>query len=194
MSQFEYAMVLVSIIVGLGITHILSALGTAVQRLQGYGPGIRLELAYLSWVGYVFGWLVSFWWFEFKWSELRPEFDVGLFLFLMLYAVLLFSLTIVLVPHRLAIVADSWAYFSSIRKWFFSGLLLVNAVDLVDTFMKGIDWGLRPSYLFLWSLVTLAGIAGLKSRTRAVQATLGVSLFLAQIAFSFTDLGVLGAW
>lgn len=194
MSHFEYAMVLVSIIVGLGITHILSALGTAVQRLQGHGPKIRLELAYLSWVGYVFGWLVSFWWFEFKWSELAAEFGVGLFLFLMLYSVLLFSLAIVLVPHRLAIVTDSWAYFDSIRVWFYSGLLLVNAVDLVDTFMKGLDWGLRPSFLLLWSLITLAGIVGLRSRKRAVHATLGVSLFVAQIAYSFTDLGTLGAW
>jgi len=47
MSAFEYAMVLISIIVGLGITHILAALGNSVQRIRGYGPAIRLEITCL---------------------------------------------------------------------------------------------------------------------------------------------------
>ena len=35
MEPFEYVMVLVSIIVGLAITHILAALGAALERLLG---------------------------------------------------------------------------------------------------------------------------------------------------------------
>jgi hypothetical protein len=35
MGTFEYVMVLVSIIIGLALTHILSALGAAVHRLRG---------------------------------------------------------------------------------------------------------------------------------------------------------------
>lgn len=45
MSGFEYAMVLVSIIIGLGVTHILTSLGSAVHRLRGHGKPLRLELA-----------------------------------------------------------------------------------------------------------------------------------------------------
>jgi hypothetical protein len=37
MSAFEYAMDLISIIVGLAIAHVLSALGNAVQRIRGMG-------------------------------------------------------------------------------------------------------------------------------------------------------------
>ena len=79
MSPFEYAMVLISIIVGLGITHILSSLASAVHPLRGDGPPVQLEVTYLSWVGFVFVWLVTFWWFEFKWNELALEFGFGLF-------------------------------------------------------------------------------------------------------------------
>ena len=141
MSPFEYAMVLISIIVGLGITHILSGLGAAVHRLRGHGPPIHLEIAYLAWVGFIFSQLLFFWWWEFKWSELVSEFGVGLFLFLVLYAVSLFSLAVILVPHQLSVVDDSWEYFLSIRGWFYGGLLVMNAIDLADTFMKGVDWG-----------------------------------------------------
>ena len=74
MSTFEYAMVLISIIVGLGITHILSNLGTAVHRLRHHGPAIRLESNYLAWIAFVFSWLVNIWWWEFKWSELAADF------------------------------------------------------------------------------------------------------------------------
>ena len=72
MSPFEYAMVLISIIIGLGITHILSSLASAVRPLRGDAPRVHLEITYLSWVGFIFVHLVTFWWFEFKWSELAP--------------------------------------------------------------------------------------------------------------------------
>ena len=93
MNAFEYAMVLISIIAGLGITHILANLGTAVHRLRHHGPAIRLEINYLSWIAFVFCWLVNFWWWEFKWSELAADFGFDLFVFLVLYATSLFLLS-----------------------------------------------------------------------------------------------------
>jgi len=38
-------MVLTSIIIGLGITYILIGLGSAVERLRGHGPRLRLSQA-----------------------------------------------------------------------------------------------------------------------------------------------------
>ena len=48
MDSFEYIMVLVSIVIGLGITHILSSIGSAIHR-KNYGitgsvePGLMLQ-------------------------------------------------------------------------------------------------------------------------------------------------------
>jgi hypothetical protein len=64
--SFEYVMVLVSIVIGLAITHVLSAFAAAVHRLRGHGDPIRLDAVYLLWTGYVMIWLVSFWWWEFQ--------------------------------------------------------------------------------------------------------------------------------
>lgn len=194
MSAFEYAMVLISIIVGLGITHILAALGNSVQRIRGYGPAIHLEITYLTWVAFVFFWLVSFWWFEFKWRELAPEFGVGLYLFLVLYAVALFSLAVILVPHRLEVVDDSWEYFVSIRGWFYGGVLIVNAIDLVDTFLKGFDWGTRTGYIIFWLVTVTAAILGLITKRRWVHMALGITLLLYNVIFTAFDTPVLGRW
>jgi hypothetical protein len=194
MSPFEYAMVLISIVIGLGITHILSSLASAVHPLQGDRPPVHLEITYLSWVGFIFVWLVTFWWFEFKWSELAPEFGFGLFSFLVLYAVLLFSLAVMLVPRRLWVVGDSWEYFLSIRLWFYSGLLLLNAIDLADSFLKGVEWGSRFTGLTYCGAVTAAGIIGLTTTRRGVHTALGITLLLSNIALTFYDNAVLGGW
>jgi hypothetical protein len=194
MSSFEYAMVLISIIVGLGVTHILSALSSAVHRLRHHGAAIRLEVAYLAWVAFIFSWLLQFWWFEFKWNELAPEFGFGLFFFLVLYAVALFSVAVILVPHRLSIVDDSWEYFLSIKGWFYAGVLLLNAIDLADTFMKGTDWGFRLSYVSYWVALTTAAVVGLSTTRRSLHAGFGLVMLLWIHAITFYDQAVLGRW
>jgi hypothetical protein len=194
MSTFEYAMVLISIIVGLGIAHILSALGSAVQRLRGFGPAIHLGITYLSWVAFVFFWLVSFWWFEFKWRDIAPEFGLLLFLFLVTYAVALFLLTVILVPHHLEVVDDSREYFVSIRGWFYGGLLAVNGIDLADTFLKGFEWGTRSGYIVYWSAVTGAAILGLITKRQWVHSALGIGLLVYAIVFTALDTPTLGRW
>lgn len=192
MTAFEYAMVLISIIVGLATTHILSSLGTAVHRLRGHGKPLRLEINYLIWIGFIFGWLVQFWWWEFKWSVIATEFDFGLYSFLVLYAVALFLLTVVLVPHNLSVVEDTWEYFLAIRQWFYGGLLALNAIDLVDTFMKGWEWGLRESYSWYWPAVTIAGIVGLLTTRRNIHIALGLVLLTWSNVLTFYEQFVLG--
>lgn len=194
MGSFEYAMVLVSIVVGLGITHILSSLGSAVHRIRGHGRPLRLELNYLVWIGFMFGWLVQFWWFEFKWSELEPQVGFLLFGFLVLYSVTLFLVTVILVPHHLTVVDDTWQYFLSIRPWFFGGLLILNAIDLIDTFLKGFDWGMRSTYLWYWLTVTASAVIGLVTKRRIVVLALGLLLLIWSNLLTVYEQGVLGGW
>lgn len=194
MSAFEYAMVLISIIIGLGITHILSSLGSAVHRLRGHGRPLRLELNYLVWIAFIFGWLVQFWWWEFKWTTLDSDIDFRLYSFLVLYAVAVFMVAVILVPHHLAVVDDSWEYFLSIRPWFFGGLLAINVLDLVDTFMKGWQWGVRESYLWYWLAVTVFAVTGLLSTRRRVHLAMGLVLVAWSNGLTFYEQFVLGGW
>jgi len=109
--QFEYVMVLVSIIVALAITHLLMAIAETIHRIRGLGEPIKLDIVYALWIGYVFIWLVSFWWWEFKFQETAVEWSLGLYFFIVAYAALLFLLATILVPHRMRGVSNGYDHF-----------------------------------------------------------------------------------
>ncbi|MEJ2548803.1 MAG: hypothetical protein P8125_13500 [Gemmatimonadota bacterium] len=194
MGAFEYVMVLVSIVIGLAITHLLNALAAGVHRLRGHGEPLRLEAVYLLWVGFLLIWLVSFWWWEFKFQEIESEWSFGLYLFVISYAVSLFLLAAVLVPSRLVGVSDSYTYFMDGRKWFFWGLIFLVGLDTVDSFLKSTEWGLRPFYLFQSGVMLAAAVAGLLSTRRSVQLLGAAAAFAVQMVYMFREVGVLGTW
>ena len=101
MTAFEYVMVLVSIIIALAIAHLLTAISASIHRLRGQGERIELDAVYILWIGYVLIWLISFWWWEFKFQDVIAEWSYGLYLFIVIYSILLFMLAAVLVPHRM---------------------------------------------------------------------------------------------
>lgn len=188
MGTFEYVMVLVSIVVGLGLTHALSALGAAVHRLRGHGEPIRLEAIYLLWVGYVLTWLVSFWWFEFRFQGLGVEWSYGLYLFLISYAVCLFLMVVILIPSGMTGMRDSYEYFMAGRKWFFGAVLLGLGIDQVDSFLKGLEWGLRPLNVGLNATTVAVVLVGILSERHRVQLLAAVGALSIQLAFMFWGL------
>jgi len=145
MTSFEYVMVLVSIVIALAIAHLLTAVGECVRRVRGKGDPIKLDAVFLLWVGFVLIWLISFWWWEFKFQEVVTEWSYGLYLFVIGYAIALFMLAEILVPHRMHGVTDTYAEFRDGRKWFFGTLLLVQTIDIFDTFLKSFEWVMRPA-------------------------------------------------
>lgn len=194
MESFEYVMVLVSIVIGLGVTHILTAMGTAIHRLRGHGDPITLEPVYLMWVGFVLIWLISFWWFEFKFQSLTIEWTYGLYVFIVSYAIALFLLAVVLVPDRMEGVGNSYEYFMAGRRWFFGALFVTNGIDVIDTFIKGSSWGLRPIFLVQISLTIAICVIGSVSERRSVQTGAAATLFAYQLIYFFQELGILGSW
>jgi hypothetical protein len=193
MGPFEYVMTLVSIVVGLALTHILSALGSAVHRLR-HGPPIRLDAVYLLWVGFVLAWLLSFWWWEFKFHDLDIKWTFGLYLFVILYAVVLFLMAVILVPRDMDGVHDSYAYFMAGRRWFFGALLVANAVDFADSLLKGMAWALRPDYVVQLVLYIAAAALGVASGRRSVQLGIAVVMFALQLVYTWDSLDILGSW
>jgi len=194
MSSFEYVMVLVSIVIALAIAHLLTALGECVRRIRGLGEPIKLDAVFLLWVGDVLIWLISFWWWEFKFQEVVTEWSFGLYLFVIGYAIGLFMLAEILVPHRMYGVTDTYADFRDGRKWFFGALLLVQAIDLIDTFLKGTEWGMRPASVGIVAVTVVMAITGFVSERRSVQLGVAIIAFTSQLLYIFGELGVLGSW
>lgn len=194
MSEFEYVMVLVSIVIALAIAHLLTALAEGIRRLRGHGEPIRLDAVFLLWIGFVLIWLISFWWWEFKFQEILIDWSYGLYLFVIGYSIILFMLSEILVPHRMRGVTDSYAYFMEGRKWFFGALLLMQAVDIADTFLKGYEWGLRPAVLITYAVTFAVAITGIISERRSFQLGAAIVAFSSQLLYIFQELNVLGSW
>ena len=191
MSTFEYVMVLVSIVVGLAITHLLSAVGSTVHRLRGHGNPIRLDAVFILWVGYVLTWLVSFWWWEFKFQGNQNQWSFGLYLFIITYAICLFLLTVILIPSKMEDVHESYEYFMAGRKWFFGACLLLTGLDIGDTSLKGHEWLMRPEFLVMTGIFGACCIVGIVSERRRVQLAVAAIAFVVQQVYMFLEVGFL---
>jgi hypothetical protein len=185
-------MVLVSIVIGLAITHVLTAMAEGVHRLRGHGEPLQLDPVYLLWVGYVLVWLISFWWYEFNFQALREQWTFGLYLFIISFAILLFLLAAILVPHRLSGLQDSYRYFMEGRRWFFGANSVAIVFDVFDTLLKGADYSALPAAMWSAPVYLSASFAGLFSSRRTVQLLAAATSFTLQIVYMFQQLGVLG--
>jgi hypothetical protein len=130
-------MVLVSIIVGLGIAHILLGVGGLIDRIAGRGEKLELSVAHAFWLAFCFEWMVMFWWWEYRYSTRIQEWTIGLYLFLVGYAISLFLMGVVLVPRSWDGVTRLKEYFLARRAWFYSLLILIVVLDTIDSYLKG---------------------------------------------------------
>jgi len=60
------------------------------------------------------------------------------------------------------------------RKWFFGALLLMQVVDIADTYLKGYDWGPRPAVLITYGVTLSVAIIGIISERRSIQLVVPV--------------------
>ena len=135
--------VLVGVVLGLGLTRILSGLARMVEH-PGRNP---VSATHLLWVAVILLSIVHFWWWEFALISIGA-WRFELFVFLLLYAFLWFVLACLLFPGDLAEHDTYEAYFLSRRRWFFGLFAATFAADLIDTAIKGAEHfrALGPEY------------------------------------------------
>ena len=140
---YLHVRVLVGVVLGLGLTRILSGLARMVEH-PGRNP---VSATHLLWVAVILLSIVHFWWWEFTLISLGA-WRFELFVFLLLYAFLWFVLACLLFPGDLAEHDTYEAYFLSRRRWFFGLFAATFAADLIDTAIKGAEHfhALGPEY------------------------------------------------
>ncbi|MDX1567408.1 MAG: hypothetical protein R3223_06380 [Longimicrobiales bacterium] len=134
MEIFEYVSVLTSIILGLGITHLLKGLAGLIQH-----PG-REEIygTHLAWVAYMLFTTVLWWWWQFG-LETRPSWTLGIYLFVSGFALVFYLLCALLFPADMEDFEGYHDYFMSRKSWFLGLLAFAYVLDLLDTLLKGWD-------------------------------------------------------
>ncbi len=146
MSAFDYLSVLISIILGLGITQILSGFGRLLNvrgRVRWYGPavawGILLLLIH-----------VQTWWAMFQLRALTlASWTLPVFLFVLLLPVLLYLMAALALPDAGGTEPiDMRASYHAHAGWFFGLAMLVIATSMVRPIVLGGRFRLDPDHAF----------------------------------------------
>lgn len=182
---FTHMRIVLGMVVGLGLTHLLRQFARMIEH-----PGRkRVYWVHLVWVASMFLYLLSFWWWEYRLSH-RGEWNFNLYLFVTLYALLLYLLCTLVFPESIAEYEDWRDYFYRRRAWFFGLLALAYLVDLGDTLAKGHAYfaTFGPEMWIrsiAYAVFSLVAIATSNPRYHAVFALTGLAYQLSFIARQF---------
>ena len=169
MGVFEYIGVLISVIMGLAITHLAVGASKLIQNRET----TRLCLPHALWTINVLLYILMIWWSMFWWSGLE-DWSAYHYLGITLYAIVMFLMSAMLYPYDMHDDIDIEAYFFKNRVWFFSLMIIAWTLDIFETVGKDMT-GLRempPRYfIFVSSMIVLA-IIGIVSSNRGVHRAL----------------------
>jgi len=129
---FPHIRIIMGLIVGLGITRLL----TGAARFVQHPSTASLSVIHLAWVGTMLLMLVHFWWWEVGLYDL-DHWSFGVFFFLIVYTIVLFLLSVLLFPDEIREYKNYEDFFMNRRRWFFGLLASTLLLDIVDTYLKG---------------------------------------------------------
>lgn len=132
---YVHVRILLGMVIGLGLTHLLRNFANLIEKPRHD----RLYWVHLGWALSMLLFLMHWWWWQFRLSHL-VHWTFGVYVFVTLYALLLYLLCALLFSDSAGDYPDYRAYYYARRRWFFGLLALVYAVDLLDTWIKGPDY------------------------------------------------------
>jgi len=185
MHAFDYLSVLLSIVLGLGMTQLLSAVARWLElrhETKTYAPAA-------IWAAFLMVVLVQTWWSMFGMRD-KAAWSFLQFCVVLAQPVMLYLLTALVLPGPQSKEQDQEAFFNQHRTWFF-GLLMALLVSSVskDVVLTG-RLPATPNLIF--HAVFFAGSAlALASRRRWVQllsAVAALVLMLVYVAALFAEL------
>lgn len=177
---FPHIRIVMGMVVGLGVTRLLSGVARIVQHPDRY----PLYPVHLGWVLSVLLMLVHFWWWEFGLYHIN-DWTFGTYLFLISYAVVLFLLCALLFPESMTDYVGYKDYFLSRRIWFFGILASTYLFDYFDTLLKGKEHlaSLGPEYLLRLPVSIALCCLAMVTRNRIFHAVFVVATLIYQISF-----------
>ena len=171
MQMFEYVIVLISIVIGLALTHLMYGIAELIQNPRR----TRIWWVHLVWVAYMFLSIVFWWWWEFQLQHIRT-WTFAIYLFVIFYAFYLYLICAVLFPRNVEGYDGYKDYFLARRGWFFGLLIGWSVIDVTDTWIKGPDYfaSLGTTTLVFNAVLVLCSIIGILVRRGTIQAVIAV--------------------
>ena len=184
MESFDYLSVLVSIILGLGITQLLSGFGTWLEQrhaFRAYGPAI-------AWAAFLLLVHVQTWWSMYGMRD-HEGWNFLQFALVLLQPILLYLLAVIVLPGPNAPQNDPRENFRMQRRWFF-GLLIVLVLASLLKDMSRMELPDPVNLLFhaVFIVVALVGALRESERVQRFVAFLSFAAFALYIGMLFAEL------
>ncbi len=144
METFSYLAILTSIVLGLGITRLLTGIG---KLLHAHGR-ISVYWVHLVWSLNLFLFIVLNWWILFRWHT-QTEWTFFIFLFVLLSPTVSFLLAVLLFPEPLEDGTDLKKHFYANHRPFFALATLLVPLDAMDTLLKGWDHFVAQGWIYV---------------------------------------------
>jgi hypothetical protein len=175
MTPFEYVIVLISIIIGLGITTIL----TGVAELIKHNRPVSLYAPYIIWIALIFVLHIQDWWVSYRLME-EKVWTLPLFLLIVLYPINLYILAHLLFPAASTDAFDSKVFYLTHYPRLFIGSILLVIISLIhNLFYLGLPYVEQIPHVLV--LVVLVSVLLTKNKNSAVHITVSLVLLLIMI-------------
>jgi len=173
----------VSIVVGLGVTRVLSQISEVIQA----GSRRQTYWIHTVWLINAFTMLMLNWWIFYRWHN-APQWTFFLFVWVTLTPTLLYLASSVIAPGELAETgAANWRdYYYANRRGFFFIIVPIWPLDIIDTLLKGkqhfIDQG--PFYLPIIAFWTIGCVIAGISKNERFHAVWAILFPVSQISYT----------
>lgn len=185
MGAFEYLSVLISIVLGLGITHLLMGFGRWVEgrgEFHAFGPS-------LAWAGFLLVVHIQTWWTMFGYTQHR-EWTFLEFVVVLLQPMVLFLMTLMVFPSSDARRQDLRENFLHQRPWFFGLLIVLLTVSIVKDLVLGrtLPGAVNLAFHGIFFVVAILGMALKRERGHRPLAYSALVVFVGYTVLLFFDL------
>ncbi|HET6552938.1 MAG TPA: hypothetical protein VFG49_05300 [Dyella sp.] len=169
---YPHIRVVLSIILGMGITTLLSGLASVIEHPRRYG----WSWIHMTWAAWAFLSIVTFWWWEFRLTQVTL-WTFGKYVFVIAYCATYFMVSTLLFPKDVREYGSYEHYLIQRRGWFFGMIALITLMDLADTTLKGESRWHMLGHAYPVHTVLMLVIAGLGAWLASRRAQLIIALF-----------------
>lgn len=170
MSPFEYVIVMISIILGLGITTILTGVAEMIKRTKL----TSLFTPYIIWIALVFVIHLHEWFFSYELKSVQV-WTLYKFMFILLYPINLYILAHLLFPTGLQREFTAREFYFDIYPKLFIGTILLDIQSIIYNLIFG-GLPIHTQVPHLLVLVILSTMV--TTKTKNVAAHIGVAVLL----------------
>jgi hypothetical protein len=175
MSPFEYVIVLISIILGLGITTILTGVAELIKQTRLSS----LYTPYIIWIVLVFVLHFQDWWLSYQWKSLEV-WELHSFLLVVLYPINLYILAHLLFPAGLSAAFNSKDfYLDHYPRLFISAIILITLSSIQNITFEG--YGIETQLPKVVVVAILLAFIVTKNKNSRLHMALAICLLIVVI-------------